>query len=180
MTLKRLAVTIFLALGIGVALPAVGQAAAIRIAEYSAVPQFDETLCGPESTPCSFIAIVLHPSALGTLSGFDVEYFGSGGSVGFESIAASLSNAGPFNSVGFVYPVPGAALLARILASSLDYSEMDSGTLQTTALDLTLGEQGTGEINLVTQVPPSVAEPAFLALVGLGALATVRRARRRR
>jgi hypothetical protein len=180
MTLKRLAVTIFLALGIGVALPAVGQAAAIRIAEYSAVPQFDETLCDREGTPCSFIAIVLHPLALGTLSGFDVEYFGASGSVGSESISESLSNSGPINSVSFMYPVPGAALLARILISSLDYSEMDSGTLQTTALDLKLGEQGTGEINLVTQVPPSVAEPALLGLVGLGALATVRRARRRR
>lgn len=180
MTLKRLAVTIFLALGLGGALPAVSQAAAIRIAEYSAVPQIDEILCSPEDTPCSFIAIALHPNALGTLSGFDVEYFGPGGPVGSESIVESLSNSGPYNSTNFLFPVPGTALLARILVSSLDYSEMDSGTLQTTPLDLRLGEQGTGEINLVTQVPPSVAEPAVLALVGLGALATVRRVRRRR
>lgn len=197
--LRRRVRSLVLACLVGAALPGQALAAKIELGNYTPLLQSSD-FCGGGEAECPFISVLFDPQTSDVaytkakLKGFTIQYFADeastdpltftdykGKQVDRESIQDKLDFDNP--SALFLTPVPLGATIARLVPEDLKFHVGGkNGKFATLPLiDLSASSLGTGFYLFDESTePPPIPEPGLLGLVGLGVLAAVRRARRRR
>lgn len=183
--LRRFAYTLTLTLALGAALPNATQANPIDrllVGTFNGRPTAPE-LCDPFDPTCGFLTVTFEPLDEQLkklkLKGLSVRYFDQGGSnLLFEDfLSDELTVDSP--AATFLNPIPLTAAFANIVASRLALVPPARGSFLTLPL-LFEFQNSTGMIEFEPEDGPApTPEPMLLVLLGLGALAAGRRARRR-